>query len=299
MSGGKGKSGGGGTSGKVGYPTYVEKYHELWLSDLDGYYRAAASNNPYENAESYDPSNETATMQEAALMFADYIDTFEPTSQYQGAFSAAQGMTEAWGADSTHIDALGTLYSANQALALAEAQARLNAGLADINAVQSSAFVVGNALLEAQFTRDADAFRESLYVNKEKDIAGLIGQGVQGMLQLGQARLEAKKQSSAMSIEAARMVIAALNDQYKEDIEYDVKDVTWELEMNQEAMSTLGSPGGAVPAGGEKGLKNKNSPLQGALSGALSGASAGAMTGNPAAMGWGAVIGGIGGAFSG
>jgi len=296
MGKGKGRSGGGGSSGKVGYPEYLESRHRDWLNDMDGFYRSAVASNPYANAESYDPANEVGQMQQAALSFSDAILATEPTASFQTYFAAAEAMVDGW-ASSTCVDNLAAAYAANQALQLAQAKARYHAGMADINAVMSTAFVVGDAILEAQHQKDLDAFTEGLYVNKEKDKASMINQGVQSMSQLGAAKMSALKDSASMQIEAARIQLVAYNDQYKEDIEYDAKDIMWDIDVLQEAMGTLGAPAGAIPGGAEKGLNAKNSPLQGALSGALSGGSYGAMIGGtPGAM-LGAVVGGIGGLF--
>lgn len=140
---------------------------------------------------------------------------------------------------------------------------KFESGMRDINAVQSSAFVQGRANIAADYAARLAAKKMELCVQHEQTY-----------------------------VDANRMAVVAFQQQVDKDVEYDAKDVKWDLEMFSYGSNALASIGGAaVPTGGGG---SEPSDGQQALAGAASGAAAGASFGP-----WGAAIGAVVGAAAG
>jgi hypothetical protein len=139
--------------------------------------------------------------------------------------------------------------------------ARFDAGMRDINAVNSSAFVIGRQIIGS-----------TLMVQK----------------------LQAKQQLAQLSVETRRMMIVANKEYTEADNEYQVKFAKWPLAMLQQGGNVLASISGASVVGGGA---DEPSKTQSAIGGALSGAAVGASVGGPYGAAIGGVIGGVAGAF--
>lgn len=141
---------------------------------------------------------------------------------------------------------------------------RFESGMRDINAVQSSAFVQGRANIAADYAARLSSKKMELCVQHEQAY-----------------------------IDANRMAIIAFQGQVDKNVEFDAKDVKWDLEMYQYGANALASIGsGAVPAGGGGGKEVSDG--QQALAGAATGATMGASFGP-----WGAAIGAVVGGAAG
>jgi len=190
---------------------------------------------------------------------------------------------------------------------------RFAAGMADINAVQSSAFVIGMALMENQFSKEVSRFRAqikaelfsktvmkaadataSAYINRYATRDGFIAQAVNMMHAIFAMYLNAHDEAMKVGVETERMSLVAEKEQKDRQLEIDVAFARWDADTLQFAGNFIAALSGGVMAP----IGQKPSTAQSALGGALSGAAAGAATGNPILAGVGAVLGGIGGALS-
>jgi len=147
--------------------------------------------------------------------------------------------------------------------------------------------VVGDALINSYASRDVNKFRAELMARRDAEKTAFIQNGISTMSQMLQLKVSATQSWASMVVDMNRMKIVAQKERYEGDLELDVKDVLWNVDVIQEANSILGAPGGAIPATRQMG-KNQ-SALAGALSGAAGGAMMGGMVGGP----WGAVAGGV------
>lgn len=238
LCGGGSSGGGGGGSGEVDYPTYMKDAHAQLLyggsssssvmdivTPADDAINNAVSGNPYIDLSPYNPSPHLVEMANAV----DDLDVF-----------------------------INSMESSNE---IENNLARFDAGMRDINAVNSSAFVIGRQIIGS-----------TLMVQK----------------------LQAKQQLAQLSVETRRMMIVANKEYTEADNEYQVKSIKWPLMMLQQGGNVLASISGAAVVGGKA---EEPSTAQSALGGALSGAAIGASVGGAPGAIVGGVIGGVAGAF--
>jgi hypothetical protein len=186
---------------------------------------------------------------------------------------------------------------------------RFAGGMLDINAVNSSAFVLGLALLEREVLADAADFDagiaykayDSVVTNGldktfnaafqrqgQRNVA--MAQGINTMIASIQHKVDAQRDASHQQAELNRIKIIAKKEQVDKDIELDVEDALWDIKTFQYGGNLLASI-----AGGTSNQPQKPSQLQSALSGAISGAAAGAKVGGLLGAGIGALVGGLAG----
>jgi len=300
--------------------------------------------NPYYNystgvEQAYDPSLRLLGMDSKVLYYIEGITsdaTFE-TTKFGSLISKA--ITEAANAYPNNIDLASAIASAISS-AMQEATnlvadvnidnmvkeyeseskpqhlrnvSRFAAGMADINAVQSSAFVIGMALMENQFSKEVSRFRAqikaelfsktvmkaadataSAYINRYATRDGFIAQAVNMMHAIFAMYLNAQAEAMKVGVEVERMSVVAEKERADRQLEIDVAFARWDADALQFAGNFVAALSGGVvgPIG------QKPSTAQSALGGALSSAAAAAPTGNPYIIAGAAVLGGIGGALS-
>lgn len=166
-------------------------------------------------------------------------------------------------------------------------------GMADINAVESSQFVIGMALREGEVTSEVNEFETKLRLEFKRSKVLAVLQGISDITRIMLFKVDSNKSMTQLQNEINRVNIIARKEQRDRQIEIDSLQATWDLEVFQYGMSMLGSLGG----GGAQGVKGL-SKSESALSGAATGASIGAELGVPGAIA-GGLIGGIGGFFTG
>jgi len=282
-----GGGGGGGTSGAVSYPTYMEEVHEDWLRQVDDtidmsitdVMNAALGNSPFTALTAYDPSTELTSILAAPGGLETLVDLLSSGTTLDTLISQVL--------DESRIEDSVASFSADlNAKADVEIYPRFEAGMRDINAVMSSAFVVGRALIAEQITREVAKYEDGLrYKAWGDDAIRVIGM-----------KLEYEKAVSQLLIESNRISIVARKEEADANAKLDEADATWDLEVFQYGSNVLASiSGGTAPH--QKGP----STFQSMLGGGLSGAAAGAMIGggNPLAIGAGAAIGIAGALFGG
>jgi hypothetical protein len=252
---------GGGSSGKTDFPDYMKTRHDEWLQDIDNLLTTAIAANPYTSAVSYNPDTVLGLIISTAAAFKTYIDDL---------------VTGIAAAVSAFDIALTNQFAATSV-------ARYEAGMRSIGAVQTSSFVIGKAMMLARKDEQVARYSAELNLNAFNRFP------------------EYYKMAYAMIMEGYKLQIIAKKEQANDDLEYDVKTVTWSLDLyhyGQNMLSALGS-------GGSSNNPTRPSKTQTAIGGALSGAATGAMIGSAgpqASVGgtvWGAVIGAVVGGVGG
>jgi hypothetical protein len=193
--------------------------------------------------------------------------------------------------------------------------ARFASGMGDINAVHSSAFVIGMAIMETEFLKEINEEQDRMIYDTTREIVGttikaqiqgelnqaaakdaVIPQMASGGIQMLQAKLAALDTSAKVKAEVTRMQIVALKEYLAERLEVDRAEAMWDINTLKEGGNIIASLPGGV--GWNPSVPKQPSALGGALSGAAAGAMAGSMIPVPGASIAGAVIGGIGGLLS-
>ncbi|MDI6785070.1 MAG: hypothetical protein QMD92_00015 [bacterium] len=155
------------------------------------------------------------------------------------------------------------------------------AGMRDINAVQTSSFVLGKSMLYARVGLEA-AKLALMNTNQAVDLTMRYGETLRGQL--------------AAQMDYSKIVIIAYKEQLEKQIDIDAEEAKWPFFEFREAGALLGSIGGSAAMQGA----GKPNPMASALGGAMAGAATGAAVtaGNPLGALAGAVIGGVGGFLS-
>ena len=377
------KCGGGGASGTVGVPDYVQEvFKNLWDTwdgndmdhtptdkyvDVINAALTSGGGNPYDGDDAYDPSAALSlnigsplyTMQDGYDTFQALITALDHDVDWDAIITKAVSEIDtnlSW-ADintaittivSTAITNAGTVITdmATQAASLLNsaaitaavtayeadlvpqhlrAVARLSAGYADINSVNSSAFIWGMALAQFELSKEVSKFRADLnlkayevglrgyieaYVAKLRAHMGSrmsfdnirtqsILQSVTEMANQLRFKVQAQGQGTTMQADIGRLTISALKDQADQDIEIDAADAMWDLNLFVGAFNTISSIAGGIQGP----TAPRPTKAQSAIGGTMSGAAMGLMTAAAIpSMGLslvaGAVVGGIGGLLS-
>jgi hypothetical protein len=295
MGGGNGgSSGGGGSSGAVSYPAYLETVHSEWINDagadiltqsLADTMNSAFGNSPWTGLTAYDPSADITAydtvMTAYKVILAGIIDTTDWSDLYTHAKNTIDNAVDITADVTAFSDILDDEITT-------KTLPRFKRGMQDINAVVSSAFVIGEAIIEGFRDRDVAKYTSALMLNNHS----LIMTGTEQMMRLMLQRIGWEENYVKMYIEGKRIKIVAKKEQTDQDAKIDEEDALWDMEVFQYGGNLLAAIGGGVSTPNTK----QPSRSQSMLGGALSGAAAGAMIsgGNPI----GAIAGGVLGAAS-
>ena len=176
---------------------------------------------------------------------------------------------------------------------------RFEAGMRDINAVMTSAFAIGRAIIETDRNDKVDKFISDMEYQADTKRSDLISAATSETIRLYLQKLEFERVIMAIGIDKARLAIAAQQD-YKTEIKAIAADEgRWELECYKYGANLLAGIGGgttpSVPVDGNKTARIIGTGLSGASAGAIIGSQIAGESG----AGWGAMLGGIAGAIAG
>ena len=285
----KGSSGGGGGggSGAVSYPAYIEAIHADWLNNtgadtisesITDIMDDALGNSPWTGQLAFDPDADIAAMIASGTMLQTLVTLL---STGTGLDTLVEDIL-----DHTRVDLAVTEYEADlDARLTTEVLPRFRAGMRDINAVTSSAFVIGAALIEVGQDRQAAMFSANLHMKAFSDDA----------IKVINLKLEYQRAATAAIAEIYRMKIVAKKEENESAMKIDESDALWDLEVFQHGANLLAAAGGGTMQPGGKEPSTAQSMIGGAMSGAamgamVAGASQGAI-GGPAGMIGGALLG--------
>jgi hypothetical protein len=290
----------------IEYPSYMQNIHNFWLDgtgdhDAGGVGLAianASATNPYTGLTGYDPTTDVAAMATAIATFAAAVAALDPAADFVTYNNAATAQIDAVLSPESYILARVAAHAAGLDTEInSKIIPRFNAGMRDINAVQSSAFVIGRAIIELDRNDKVDKFMSDMRFQVDAKRGDLIHQATSEMVRMYLQGFEYKRVIAAITIDELRLKIAAQAD-YKTEVKALAADLNrWPLEVWKYGGNMLAAIGGgttsSVPMDGSKTARIIGSGLSGAIAGAQIGA---AMGGN---AGYGAILGGIAGAFAG
>ena len=292
-----GSSGGGGSSGAVSHAAYLEAIHQDWLNhtgvdiiekSMTEVMDSALGSSPWTALTAYNPDADIASYEAGVTAFAGILaglsDTVNWAAFYAQAVATVDGIADA--DINADIAALQAQLDDN---ITTRTLPRFRRGMQDINAVVSSAFVIGEAIIEAFQARDVNKYGASLRLSVYDSKSSKRLQAVDQMMNLMGRRIGWEESYTKMLVESKRIKIVAKKEQVEENASIDEKDAKWDLEVFQYGGNLMAAIGGGTAIPNMAG-KNKTAS---ALGGAMSGAAAGAMMsgGNPYAIAAGAVIG--------
>ena len=288
---GKG-GGGGGQSGRIEYPPYMTNLHSFLIYGTD---LAGRGNLPFGTA-AYSVDNGEATpystfdfdslFVKLSKAQSGVFDTATPISKIivdtelspaspadtlpvpsSSEYLPAQTRTAAAELDN-FVDAVDDLqtttdlgdkqdaFEVDSEDAHLRAINRFSSQMADINAVNSSAFIIGLALMESARQRQLTQFRAEMNYRDRY------------------ARIEGFKTAAVLTADYVKARLVADLDYIDQRVQYAMKNQLWSLELYKYASNALAGISGAVSSS-----EDKPSKISSALGGAMIGAGAGALIG--------------------
>lgn len=314
--------GGGGSSGAVSHSAYLEAVHGDWLNatgsdtiekSITEVMDTALGSSPWTTATAYNPDTDITEYKNVMTAFKTLLARVSDTKDWANLYTQAKTSIP----DHTDIAQITDATIVADVAAFADqlddeidikVLPKFRRGMQDINAVVSSAFPIGEAIIEAFRDRDVakyntalrlDALKENKQIDTinaqlHQDIKSLRVGATQQMLQLMVQRLSWEENYARMFIEANRIKIVAKKEENDQNDIIDEHDAKWDLEVFQYGANVM-----AAISGGTSGAGRIPSRVQSAIGGALSGAAAGAMIAGaskgavtgPVGAGIGAVLG--------
>lgn len=280
---GSGGSSGGGQSGAVDYPDYMKTFHNDMLnsggvdtvtSSMVDLIITAIANNPFTGESAYNPATPISTMYVVVAELSNTISALSPESDWTSFIGTAVAYIDANIVDDTYINADIAAWSTVQNDERDNVIIpKFQAGMRDINAVMTSSFVVGEAIIEAFGARDAAKYGTELRMKLNLQRNEMIMKSVDAMLNALLTKADLTKAVAHYTIEALRLAIVSTKEQVDQDLSIDEHEAKWSLDMMMYGGNMLASIAGAstVKSGDSAGSRTK-SMLGGALSGAAMGA---------------------------
>lgn len=276
--GGKGGSSSSSTNNTIRFPPYLENIHNDFLTGNNGYnlvvaFKEAWDNNPYID-------REDISILPGYLGDGFTIGDFPSLFDMFGKFMAGLDVEVLWSqvyeetVNGPEADDLIASFS-QETLDRMEQESLpiLEAGMRDIGAVNSSAFITGRAILESQRQKEVTKFSAQLRVQ---------------LLAISQERwskhLDWNKTVITVYGDFIKTFYTALMDADQLNYKYKESSNTWHLGLFESARSFIGALNGAPAAQNPK----EPSQVQKSLGGLFSGIGAGSMFG-----GWGMLGGGL------
>jgi hypothetical protein len=242
----------------IEYATYMQDIHNMWL---DGVKNGAAVDsggiaasmvtaiaaNPYSAMTGYDPATDVTAMASAVTALAAVVATMNPHTDYDTYHQAAVAEIDATVAPDTYINARTQAHAAGLDSELnMKVIPRFNAGMRDINAVQTSAFVIGRAIIETERNDKVDKFMADMRYAADAKRGDLIQGATNEMIRMHLQQVELSRVVAAITIEELRLSIAAKSD-YQTELKAIAADKgRWPLEVYKYGANMLASIGGGT-----------------------------------------------------
>lgn len=306
--GSSGSSGGGGSSGKISWPSYFQDQHKRLMfegvptSSVDGSSNSeihmetalleAWDNSPYNAAVTYDPATEVEANEGELAELKVLIDAQDATTDWPALLDVVLAKIDAEFDNSTERLAVVEEYDRQKTPAYLREVGRFSAGMADVGASNSSAFAVGLAIMAMQNLQDTSGFAAKLALQDRSVKWQLTQAGTSEAMRLHMFNVEAKRNLTTTTTEVNRIDVLLNREYLDRDLELSVKDHLWNLELFQFGGNLLATAQGGIGPTQSKDQSSKTGGMTSMLGGGLSGAASGAMLGGMVGGPVGALIGG-------
>ena len=279
-----GGSSGGGSSGKTDFPTHMKTWHTMALDDgntdvlstsITEVMDTALGASPFAAAVAYDPDTDITAWESAVSGFSTILAGLDVGNDVMDLYTTV--VTSMQSNLDTDVDSFADQLD-DQLLTIT--YPRFEGGMRDINAVQSSAFVIGKSIIEGMRNRDVAKYSGDLRIKAAVSMT-------QSMISLLTNYYAWQESYAKMVVESRRIKIVAKGEENRENVEYDKVDAEWDLSIFKYGGNLLASISGSAIAQGVEGP----STAKQALGGAMAGGAAGMMIGGPAGAAIGATLG--------
>ena len=279
-----GSSGGAGSSGEVSWPEWISKLHKEGAENLKA--AILTSLNPYDQWNAWNPNQTIDWMYETVHYFHDTVVHYNPFADWADAIDLVKLKLDTIFTEE-EIDESVLAYSALLDDNIEQhTLPRFRAGMRDINAVQSTAFVIGESILEANKNREVAKYAADLRRDwTVKEIEHIMQNGM-ALAALKGDYVKMVESYAHMGIDFLRMAAVLKKEEHDDQTEYRVETQKWDMDNWTQYGNYIANMHGGVSSG-----SRKPSRMASAIGGAASGASMGltATGGNP----WGGAIGAV------
>jgi hypothetical protein len=295
----------------VDYPSYMQKVHEkLLVASVDGSgsgtggvvaaIATAITADPYNGLTAFDPATYITAMETALTTFTASVTAMNAHTDFDTYHSAAAAQIDAVISPDSYITARAAAHAVTLDNEInTKVLPRFNAGMRDINAVQTSAFVIGNAIIMIDRNDKVDKFIADMRFQADSKRAELVQNATAEMIRMYLQKLEYGRVEAALTLDEKRLAFAMQGDYKTETKALAADDARWPLETYKYGANMLAAVGGGVtsstPTDGNKTARIIGSGLSGAVAGAMVGREIGGSSGG----GIGAIMGGIAGLLGG
>ena len=301
-----GSSGGGGNSGKVSYPAYLQTVHGEVLNDSGGdtltlslydCINAALSNNPFTGVVAYDPASEMADLATALNNYTTDVAGLDFENDWETKLTQVKNKLVAELLSDTELNNDADAFRTKlEAQLTSDVLPRFQAGMRDTNSVLTSSFVIGQSILEDGIDREVANHLSKLRLSAYQDKVDKTTQITDSLLGKEIQKIEFTRTVAALTAEMNRVRILFQMESDKQQTQWDTEEASWRVNLFQNLANMIAAPSGGTAVYDNK--DRKNSPWAGALSGAAAGASLGSTSGGGMGVGTGALIGAIAGYFT-
>lgn len=261
--------GGGGGSGAVSHSAYLETIHGDWLDkagidkiekSMTEVMDSALGSSPWTTLTAYDPDADIAAYEAVIAALRLLLDGLDEAADWATLYAQADTTLAGPGEAAITADALafGDILDADLTTKILP---RFRRGMQDINAVVSSAFVLGEAVIEGFRDREIAKYTTTLRLdaNARKMTATDM------MVQMAGRRITWNEEYVKMFIEAERIKIVAKKEETDRNATIDEADAKWDLGVFQFGSNLLASIGGGTAVPYMPGTNSTASAIGGAL----------------------------------
>lgn len=264
-----GSSGGGGASGAVSHSAYLEGIHHAWLnlgvdiieSSIAEVMNNALGSSPWTGIDAYDPDADIAAYEAELALFKVLIGGLSDTADWAALYNQAD-LTLAGPAEAAIIADAVAFEAILDADMVANTLPRFRRGMQSINAVMSSAYVIGLSIIEG--FRDREVAKHTSVLRLDLNARKLTA--TEQMMTLMGRRIAWHEGYAKTLIEAMRIKIVAKKEEADKNLLIDVADAKWDLEVFQYGGNLMAAIGGGVAIPYSPGTNSAASTLGGVLS---------------------------------
>lgn len=303
-------SGGGGSSGKVAYPAYLENIHSSFLNDtgsdnldysLVDLLNDAYATNPYEDSSlsvysgraliDNSGAQSMTTVASAVAATLALIASFDPYDYYSEKLPLIATAIDAELLDDAIITAASTAFSAVLEPDIAAEKAKYDADMVLLGSSMSSAYTLGKSFIDARKAEKVELYDADLRAKMYLQRNDAIRVTAMTMLERQLQHIQLSKDIYGFAVEGVKLKILNEREYTEQNMSYLGKKGTWRFEAMQNGFNAIASIGG--------GTASANTPKMSATQATVSGAFSGAAMGNQIYPGYGAAVGAIVGGVAG
>lgn len=249
--------GAGGNSGDLNFPEHMLKMHRRWMygdydmdpssasyqavmhvaqamDDASTEFGAHPGRSPYYKANevhAYDPDSELKKMDDTLATYSDIVASLQVSRRPQDWIHSAAGSIDADIFPTTYVSNLVDSFENRTYLRFARTMSRMSAGLFDVRSVQTSNFQMAWALSESEREKEVTEYELQLQQRVLELRANLTSSLAAIYMQQCTITLESNKAAMAAQVEISKLRIAAKQDEININVDFEVKDALWDLEL--------------------------------------------------------------------